>query len=134
MWPAIHRTRRRLGLAGDAAPSAPSTPAASGEAGSGGRVTPDDALLVLGRPELDRLGNALVTLLGPATVRPDTPARLEAALDAATVRLGGGGRAEVDRRPAGLYTPEAWQVRLTGVEPSIVAAVRDASREGSFRR
>ncbi|MBA2300484.1 MAG: hypothetical protein H0W22_06890, partial [Chloroflexi bacterium] len=42
------------------------------------------------------------------------------------------GRTLVARRPAGLYTPEAWQVRLTDAEPAIEIAIRRAIREGVF--
>jgi hypothetical protein len=93
---------------------------------------PRDIVIAIGRPEFDRLGVALQTVLGPGTTRPDTPARLEAALALAIVGLGATGRTLVARRPAGLYTPEAWQVRLTDAEPAIEIAIRRAIREGVF--
>ena len=93
-----------------------------------------DVVLTMGRPELDRLGIALQDLLGPMTARPDTPARLETALEAAVHRLGGSGRTSVTRRPPGLTTPEAWQVRLTNVDPSIGEAIRHAARSSAFAR
>ena len=91
-----------------------------------------EIVIALGRPEFDRLGTALQTALGPGTTRPDTPARLEAALADAIAALGATGRTRVARRPAGLYTPEAWQVRLTEAEPAIETAIRRAIREGVF--
>jgi hypothetical protein len=91
-----------------------------------------DVVIAIGRPELERLGVALQTVLGPGTARPDTPARLEAALADAIAGLGTTGRIRVARRPAGLYTPEAWQVHLTGAEPAIEVSIRRAIREGVF--
>jgi hypothetical protein len=91
-----------------------------------------EVVIALGRREFDRLGAALQTALGPGTTRPDTPARLEAALADAIATLGATGRTRVARRPAGLYTPEAWQVRLSEAEPTIETAIRRAIREGVF--
>jgi hypothetical protein len=91
-----------------------------------------DVVIAIGRPEFDRLGAALQAALGPGTTRPDTPARLEAALTDAIAGLGASGRPRVARRPAGLYTPEAWQVQLTDAEPAIETAIRRAIREGVF--
>jgi len=136
MWPGIARTRDLVwrlvqtrstpstdgGRPGDAA----TEPVAS--------VTADDVVLTLGRGELERLGTALQDLLGPATARPDTPARLELALEAAVARLGGSGHPSVSRRPAGLTTPEAWQVRLSGIDPAIGEAIRDATKRASLAR
>src|SRR3712207_4253670 len=120
MWPSIARTGRRLLRVGPpATPSGeppPEEPSATpvrqdrsaAPVDAETRQAPiDDLVLTIGRPELDRLGSALQALLGPDTARPDTPARLEAALAAAVERLGGEGRPRVTRRPPGLYTPEA---------------------------
>lgn len=126
MWPTLERTRRRIlrGLpprdraidAGTGAPDAAST----------------EHIVALGRAELDRLVLALQAMLGPNTARPDTPARLEVALAAAIERLGSPGRPKVERRPHALYTPEAWQLHLTDVDPAVVEAIRRASRDGAF--
>lgn len=130
MWPTIERTRRRLQGAAAAEPSADAIVVVDGEGGA----STTTVVLSLGRPEFDRLGQALLTRSGPGAVRPDTPARLEAALAALITDLGGGhGRARVVRRPAGLTTPEAWQVRLTDVLPAVVEAIGDAVRGGPAR-
>jgi hypothetical protein len=92
----------------------------------------DEVVIAIGRPEFDRLGVALQAVLGIGAVRPDTPDLLEAALADAIVGLGASGRTRVARRPAGVYTPEAWQVHLTGAEPVIETAIRRAIREGVF--
>ena len=131
MWSTLDRTRRRLlGMAGAADErsglSDDGTPAATDPGPT------RDVVIAIGRPELERLGVALQTVLGPGTARPDTPARLEAALADAIAGLGTTGRIRVARRPAGLYTPEAWQVHLTGAEPAIEVSIRRAIREGVF--
>lgn len=131
MWSTLDRTRRRLlGMAGAAVErsglSDDGTPAATDPGPT------RDVVIAIGRPELERLGVALQTVLGPGTARPDTPARLEAALADAIAGLGTTGRIRVARRPAGLYTPEAWQVHLTGAEPAIEVSIRRAIREGVF--
>jgi hypothetical protein len=139
MWPTIERTRRRLfgGAADQGDTSAVPVPT---DGATSLAVRPDDAaldrgtILTLGRPDLDRLGAALVALLGPATVRPDTPARLEHALGEATAALGHTARVSVERLPAGVTTPEAWQVRLSEADADTVAAIREAIRLGSFVR
>lgn len=140
MWPSIARTGRRL-LGVGAAQSrvhgpAPADPTGDPTVAPAGDATApvDEVELTIGRPELDRLAGALQTLLGPGTARPDTPARLEAALAAAVEHLGGTGRPLVTRRPAGLYTPEAWQVRLSQVDPAIGEAIRQATRGAGFTR
>lgn len=132
MWPALARTRRWILRV----PEAPAeTPTTSGAAPAvDAHASAEAVVLNLGRPEVDRLGAALQALLGPSTTRPDTPGRLEVALAAAVDRLGGDGRPQVTRRPAGLYTPEAWQVRLGAVDPAIAQAIRDAARGTGFRR
>lgn len=135
MWPSIARTRdlvSRLVQTGSR-PVHGSAPLDGDTVSApiGSSVT-DDVVLTLGRTELDRLGIALQDLLGPATARPDTPARLESALAAAVARLGGSGRPSVSRRPPGLTTPEAWQVRLTGIEPAIGDAIRHATKRATL--
>ena len=133
MWSTLDRTYRRLvsvvirpalefsprATANPAVPDSPARP-------------PTEIVIAIGRPEFDRLGAALQAALGPGTTRLDTPDRLEAALADAIARLGATGRPRVARRPAGLYTPEAWQVQLTDAEPAIEIAIRRAIREGVF--
>lgn len=133
MWPPFERTRRRL--FGDVEISADGDSVGTTADGAAALAEPSpagDVVLTIGRVELDRLGAALQDFLGPETTRPDTPARLEAALATAVERLGGAGRPRVTRRPPGLYTPEAWQVRLTRMDPAIGEAIRDASRGLGF--
>ena len=125
------RTRRRLLGVPDGPPAsgaaADDTPGIDPAARATGEV-----VIAIGRPEFDRLGVALQAVLGTGTTRPDTPDRLEAALADAIVGLGASGRTRVARRPAGLYTPEAWQVHLIEAEPVIEIAIRRAIREGVF--
>lgn len=109
-----------------------SAQAAMFEAAEHEATTVEDVSIVIARSELDRLGRALAELLGPDLHRPDTPARLEAALAAAVERLGGSGRPRVTRHPAGLTTPESWQVRLASIEPDVADAIRAATRTGHF--
>lgn len=132
MWSTFDRTRRRLLRVTEG-----SLASGSAAASEPNRVDPPAAatvevVIAIGRPELDRLGHALQALLGNATARPDTPDRLEAALAEAIASLGASGRTRVARRPAGLYTPEAWQVHLIDAEPVIELAIRRAIREGVF--
>ena len=131
MWSKLHQTRRRLrGQAGRPGPgAAPTDPASTAVDATGPWA---DVVIAIGRPEFDRLGVALQMVLGPGTQRPDTPDRLEAALADAIVGLGATGVTRVARNPAALYTPEAWQLRLTDAEPAIEIAIRRAIREGIF--
>ena len=46
--------------------------------------------------------------------------------------LGATGQTRVTRRPAGLYTPEGWEVGLTATDPVVEIAIRRAIREGVF--
>ena len=132
MWSTFDRTRRRL-LGGTAAAPASGAASADDKIGIDAATGPtDEVVIAIGRPEFDRLGVALQAFLGTGTARPDTPDRLEAALGAAIVGLGASGHTRVARRPAGLYTPEAWQVHLIGAEPVIEIAIRRAIREGVF--
>lgn len=126
------RTRRRLlgVVEGPPASGAASADGTSGLDPATGTI--GEVVIAIGRPEFDRLGVALQAALGAGTARPDTPDLLEAALADAIVGLGASGRTRVARRPAGLYTPEAWQVHLIGAEPVIEIAIRRAIREGVF--
>ena len=129
MWSSLDRTRRRLrGSESEA------TPVADAPSRTPTEPPPvvSDLVLAIGRPELDRLGLALQGLLGPSVARLDTPDRLETALAAALLRLGGHGRPKVTRRPAGLYTPEAWHVRFVAIDPTVADAIRSAIRDGVF--
>jgi len=130
MWPPFERTRRRL--LGEPAALASEGPDTEAPEADNGLVPAGDVVLTIGRVDLERLGAALQAFLGPNTARPDTPARLEAALATAVERLGGVGRPRVTRRPPGLYTPEAWQVRLTEMDPAIGEAIRGAARGLGF--
>lgn len=109
------------------------TPPASGTSAAADQATAvPDLVLTMGRVDLERLVTALQALLGPDVARPDTPARLEVALAAAMQLLGGAGRPRVTRRPPGLYTPEAWQVSVTSIDPAIGDAIRGAARGLGF--
>lgn len=133
MWPPFGRTWHRLvGDRGDRAVDDRAAPASDTHHAPAPPPAAEDLTLAIGRGEVLRLAGALQALLGPGAERPDTPARLEAALAAAVEHLGGTGRPRVTRRPPGLYTPEAWQLHLGAVAPDVAAAIRAASRTGSF--
>jgi hypothetical protein len=130
MWPTIARTRRLL-----LRRPPPGEPAVLGVIGGpDGDDATVEILFSIGRAEFDRLGTAVQSLLGPGTARPDTPARLETALVDVIERLGGQGHPRVTRRPAGVYTPETWHIRLTDVDPAVQSTVRAAIRDGAFPR
>ena len=127
MWPTIDRARRRI--SGDSAPDpepeiSPCAPAAP--AGI------EDVVIVPGGPELVQLLRALQGFLGATVERPDTPARIERALSGLIASRGGTGRPRVLRRPAGVSTPEAWEIHLDGVDRETSDAIRAATRTGSF--
>ena len=134
MWPTIDRARRRI--SGDSpapdpepeisicAPSAPSAPSAP--------VGIEDVVIVPGGPELEQLLRALQGFPGAAEERPDTPARIERALSGLIASRGGTGRARVLRCPAGVSTPEAWEIHLDGIDRETSDAIRAATRTGSF--
>jgi hypothetical protein len=130
MWPTLARARRLL--ARDGAVEAVFDGGPSVLAGAGTSEAEPEVVVSLTRRDVDRLADALRSLLGPGLARPDTPARLEAALAEAVTRLGGEGRPRVVRRPAGVTTPEAWQIRLPGNDPSITDQIRGATRGRPF--
>ncbi len=92
----------------------------------------EDTVIYLGPVELDHLRAALTMHLGGAVERPDTPARLEQALELVLADRGAPGHPRVVRRPAGISTPECWEVHLVGVDPASDSAIREAGRSGGF--
>lgn len=132
MWSTFDRTRRRLLGVTERPPASGATLQDDTTGIDPAAQTTGEVVIAIGRPEFDRLGVALQAVLGTGTARPDTPDLLEAALADAIVVLGASGQTRVARRPAGLYTPEAWQVHLIGAEPVIETAIRRAIREGVF--
>ena len=132
MWANIHRARRRIG--GDAAE-------VREDAVAGTEVVQDlapvprhveDIVVVFGRAEIDRLRHALQVALGDMVDQPNTPAQIESALALILSLAGSPGRARVLRRPAGVSTPESWEIHLDGAERSSGIAIRDAGRTGRF--
>ena len=133
MWATIHRARRRLGGDDVGIPadrvaverwSTPDPAAAPRHV--------EDIVIVLGRADIDRLRHALQTTLGDAIEQPNTPARIESALALLLSLAGSPGRPRVLRRPAGVSTPESWEIHLDGAERASGIAVRDAGRTGRF--
>ena len=128
MWPTIDRARRRI--SGD--PSAPDPQPETPTCTPGGRTGIEDVVIVPGGPELEQLLRALQGFAGAAEERPDTPARIEHALSGLVASRGGTGRPSVLRRPAGVSTPETWEIYLDDVDRETSDAIRAATRTGSF--
>ena len=140
MWSTIDRARRRLDRAvtgttspapvheGEPAPD----PAPEPETAPPIEPTLEDVVIVFGPAELDKLRIALQHALGNAVERPDTPARIEYALSLLLVDRGAVGRPRVLRRPAGVSTPESWEIHLDRVEHATATMVRSAGRTGRF--
>ena len=120
MWEPLARARRRL--LGDVRPA----------------LATDfddisaDLSYALGRGDLERLIAALGDVPGVQDARPDTPARLEAALGRAISGAGGRGIPVVTRRPAGVYTPEAWHIAVSGADARTRAELDRAIRGGGL--
>ena len=91
----------------------------------------DDIVLALGRHEFERLGRALGEATG-SKIRPDTPDLLATALTAAITQTDGQGIPHVWRSPAGLHTPESWQIRIDGADDATRDAIGRAIRGGAF--
>lgn len=128
MWPTIDRARRRISgdsPAPDPEPEISTCPPAA-------PACIEDVVIVPGGPELEQLLRALQEFLGAAVERPDTPARIERALSGLIASRGGTGQARVLRRPAGVSTPEAWEIHLDGIDRGTSDAIRAATRTGSF--
>jgi hypothetical protein len=129
MWPTLDRARRRLSGA-----PAPTTPAGSVDVADTQPPPParplEDVVIIFGTFQVDHLRAALESVLGDAIERPDTPARIELALTMLMARRGVPGKPRVLRRPAGLSTPESWEIHLDGVDRATSRAVRGAGRTG----
>jgi hypothetical protein len=82
-----------------------------------------DIAVSLARADLERLMTALAATLPSDQPRPDSPARLTAALAAAIAQADGVGEPTVTRRPAGLATPESWQIHIAGADDRTRAVV-----------
>ena len=135
MWvtKSLDRARRRL-LPGsdvdagsepvDAAPSTPDVPDPDAL---------DDLMVSLPRPDLERLIKGLARSIDPNMPRPDSPALLAGALTTAINRIGGRGRPVVTRSPAGLYTPEYWQIRIEGADGRTRDAIGRLTAGGRIR-
>jgi hypothetical protein len=133
MWTTIDRARRRLTSVLASADS-PAPDQASGDptaVATPARPT-EDVVIILGSFQVDQLREALERQLGDAVERPDTPARIEHALSILLAQRQAPGKPRVLRRPAGLSTPESWEIHLDGVDRATSRAVRAAGRTGIF--
>jgi hypothetical protein len=131
MWPTIDRARRRLS-GGSSTPADPPPTPGSVDVSTTIESAPEDVVIILRGHEIDRLRQALQRSLGNLIERPDTPHRIERAL---SIVLAGGdalGRPRVLRRPAGISSPESWEIHLDGVDRATATAVREAGRTGRF--
>ena len=91
-----------------------------------------DLTFALGRVDLERLIGALAGIPGIEPGRPDTPARLQAALQVAIGRAAGRGAPAVTRRPAGVYTPETWQIVVVGADSRTRSTLEHAIQGGGL--
>jgi len=91
-----------------------------------------DLTFALSRADLERLIGALTRVPGVEPGRPDTPARLEAALRIAIAGASGSGAPAVTRRPAGVYTPETWQIAVLGADRATQLMLERALQGGGF--
>jgi hypothetical protein len=124
MWDTLARARRRF--LGDPALDPNSAP------GGSSAEALDDLSYALGRGDLERLIGTLEVHATPDRGRPDTPARLQAALDIAIDAAAGLGRPVVTRLPAGVYTPETWQIDVLGANGRTRIALETAIRGGGI--
>ena len=135
MWvtKSLDRARRRLlpGADVDTAPDASEAAASAPAIPDPDAV--DDLMVSLPRPELERLIKGLARSIDPNMPRPDSPALLAGALTTAINRIGGRGRPLVTRSPAGLYTPEYWQIRIEGADGRTRDAIGRLTAGGRIR-
>jgi hypothetical protein len=130
MWPSIARARRRIGLSPE--PQQPATPLPPEALDAVPNDRLDDALIVLTPVDFDRLCRALAMSLGDPDERPDTPARIGAALSTILADLGTTAHPTVLRRPATVSVPEAWEIHLANIDPPTCERIREAARTGRF--
>jgi hypothetical protein len=120
IWQPLARVRRRFKrVTGRPSPS-------EGFAGNPAR----DLSFALNRADLEQLIGSLTQVPGVEPGRPDTPARLEAALRVAIADASGSGSPAVTRRPAGVYTPETWQIEVLGADPRTQLTLERAIQGG----
>ena len=124
MWDTLERARRRLLRRR----SSTGVDTARRAAADGGPSV--DLSYALGRADLERLIGMLAAVGSPDAARPDTPARLQAALGEAIGAGGGAGQPVVTRRPAGVYTPETWQIDILGADIRTRSVLEHAIRGG----
>ncbi|HEV7605463.1 MAG TPA: hypothetical protein VGO15_10880 [Candidatus Limnocylindrales bacterium] len=134
MWPAIDRARRLLLRSPE--PTAPDDLEQVLDDAAMSPATParpvEDVVIILGSQGVGHLRAALEDVLGETVERADTPARIERALAMLLVLRGATGKPSVLRRPAGVSTPESWEIHLDGVDRATSRAVRAAGRNGFF--
>lgn len=135
MWgtKTLDRARRRLGLI-EHVVAVPESPPSGAPAHRLDAVPARPATISIAftRAEKDAFAAALAGRLGGDTPRLDSPARVASALVVVIDRAGGHGRPHVVRRPAGLYTPEYWQVSIHDADDVARAEVESiaAGRRG----
>jgi hypothetical protein len=122
IWQPLARVRRRI--------TRGARRMAVSERPGGGAAT--DLTFALHRADLERLIGALTHVPGVDPGRPDTPARLEAALRIAIAEASGSGSPAVTRRPAGVYTPETWQIDVLGADSATQLMLERALQGGGL--
>ena len=121
MWQTLVRARRRIARS-----------SAGRDGAEGAADAAEDLSFALGRVDLERLIGALEHLPDREPGRPDTPARLEAALHVAITGAAGRGVPTVTRRPAGVYTPEMWQIDVADADARTRALLDRAVHGGKL--
>jgi hypothetical protein len=122
IWQPLARVRRRIMRGGRRMPP----PERHAESAA------RNLTFALNRPDLERLIGALTQVPNVEPGRPDTPARLEAALRAAIADASGSGAPAVTRRPAGVYTPETWQIEVLGADRATQLMLERALQGGGL--
>ncbi len=92
-----------------------------------------DVEVALAGSETDAFVRALEARLGRRTQRLNSPARIADAIGAAIALAGGRGAPTVRRRPGGLYTPEAWQIRVEAADAATRAELDRLTQRRAHR-